>query len=58
LLNRQNNYVERSSVNDNAAKSFNILAVTSLNALHRSFRAQLKKKNSNVTAEIYDARLR
>jgi len=32
----QNNYVERSSVDDNVAKSFNILA-TNLNILHNYF---------------------
>jgi len=33
LLNFQNNYVERLSINDNAAKSFNILAIN-LSVLH------------------------
>jgi len=32
-LNHQNNYVKRLNVDDNAAKSFNILAI-SLNILH------------------------
>jgi len=34
-LDHQNNYIERLSVDDNAAKSFNIL--TSLNVLHNYF---------------------
>jgi len=36
LLDHQNNYVERLSVDNNAAKNFNIL-VTSLNVLHNYF---------------------
>jgi len=36
LLNHQNNYVERLSVDDDAAKSFNILA-TSLSVVHNYF---------------------
>jgi len=36
LLDHPNNYVERSSVNDNAAKNFNILAI-GLSVLHNYF---------------------
>jgi len=36
LIDYSNNYVERLSVDDNAAKSFNILA-TSLGVLHNYF---------------------
>jgi len=40
LLDFQNNYVERLSIDDNAAKSFNILA-TNLNILHNYDRTKL-----------------
>jgi len=36
LLDYQNNYVERLSIDDNAAKSFNILAIN-WNVLHNYF---------------------
>jgi len=52
LLDHQNNYVERLSIDDNAEKSFNILAI-SLNILHNYFDGPNKIIVRSVSSWIF-----
>jgi len=53
LLDHQNNYVENSSMMSNAAKNFDILAI-SLNILHNYFDSSLKLFSSYFLVKFLD----